>query len=325
MSMLAGAARTSARPGIGELLNGRWAKVTRMAIVALTTIALATVVNVVTPWGYGFGSSAYYLPVGVGLVASVGPIRRSRGLTRIGWLSLAAALGLHAGADGVYSYYRIAFDRNAPFPGLADVFSYSSYFALITAMIVLTFPRWRLADRRWLIEAAIVMVATGTLLWHYGVAPTAAAHDASYWHAAVALGYPLLDLGILTAIVLTTYFSAGPLGPRAFVLGTTGLVWFVTDSSWGYLVTSGNYTSGSPVWVDLCYVSAYWLMAACFVLPPDRSRLAPPSPIPEPGVHAGAFCSPTSPSCRSPWPPSSARSEEMPPRSSPAERSSRWG
>ncbi len=287
MSLMVGGADTSTLPSLSELLNGRWASVTRLAIVALTTVVLGVAVNLATPWGYGFGTAVYYVPVVLGPVLSVGPIRRTCGLERIGWLSLAAALPAHATADGIYSYYRIAFDQNAPFPGVADVFAVAGYVALIAAIALLTFPRWRLKDRRWLVEAAIVMVAAGTLSWQYLMAPMAAATNHSYLDAAVALGYPLLDLGIVTAIVLTVYFSAGPLGPRAFVLGAIGVVWFVTDSIWGYLVTSGNYSGGSPVWVSACYMTSYWLMAACFVLPPDGSRLAPPSPARAPGIGAG--------------------------------------
>jgi len=285
MSMLARGASAAALPGLSELLNGRWARVTRMAIVALTLLALYTAVSAATPWGYDFGTGAYYVPAVLGLAFSVGPIRRSRGIERIGWLSLAAAIAALASGDGMYSYYRLALDRNAPFPGIADAFFYAGYVALIGAMALLTFPRWRLKDRRWLIEAAIVMVAAGTLSWQFVIAPTTAAHDQSYWHAAVGLGYPLLDLAIVTAIVLTVYFSAGPLGPRAFVLGTTGVVWFVTDSVWGYLVTTGNYSGGTPAWVSICFMTGHWLMAACFVLPPDSSRLVPPSPVVDSRAH----------------------------------------
>ena len=286
MSIFAAEASASGLQTFSGLLKGRWASVARLAIVALASITLGVVIDVATPWGYGFGTGVYYLPVAVGVVLSVGPIRRSRGLERIGWLCLAVAVAAHASADGIYSYYRLAFDRNAPFPGIADLFCYGAYMAIIAAIVPLTFPRWRMGDRRWLIEAAIVVVAAGTLSWQFVVVPTAAANAYSYWHAAVALGYPMLDLGIITAIVFTIYLSDGPLGSRAAVLGAMGVVWFVTDSAWGYLVTSGNYGGGSPVWISACYVSAYWLMAACFVLPPDVSRLAPPSPDRATGVRA---------------------------------------
>lgn len=222
MSIFAGGADASALPSLSNFLDGRWASVTRLAIVALTSVALYAAVAVATPWGYQFGTGAYYLPYALGVVLAVGPIRRSRGLERIGWLSLAVASATLAAGDGVYSYYRLAFDRNAPFPGMADVFAYAGYASLIAAMALLTFPRWRLTDRRWLIEAAIVMVAAGSLSWQYVMAPAAVANAHSYWNAAIALGYPLFDLCIVTAIVLTMYFSAGPIGPRAIVWGDRG-------------------------------------------------------------------------------------------------------
>ncbi len=287
MTVMAGGADASAVPGLAELWNGRWASVTRLALVALASIALYAVVAATTPWGYRFGTAVYYLPYALGVVLSVGPIRRSHGLERTGWLSLAVASATLAIGDAIYSYDRLVFDENAPFPGRADVFAYAGYIALVAAMVLLTFPRWRLKDRRWLVEAAIVMVAAGTLSWQYVMAPMAAATNHSYLDAAVALGYPLFDLCIVTAIVLTFYFSAGPLGPRAFVLGVMGVILCITDSAWSYLVTSGNFSGGGPVWVSIGFLVAHWLMAASFVLPRDASRLALPSLARAPGIGTG--------------------------------------
>lgn len=68
-----------------------------------------------------------------------------------------------------------------------------------------------------------------------------------------------------------------------------GVVLCVTDSAWSYLVTSGNFSGGSPAWVSACFIVAHWLMAACFVLPRDTSRLASPSEDRAPGVRVGLW------------------------------------
>ncbi len=221
-------------------------------------------------------SVIYNVPALAGLALAVRAIRHSSGRERVGWACLAIVLAVWGVAEWSYAYYDFVLGAEVPFPGWPDAFYYAGYLAYIPAIPLLTFPEKRLKDRRWVIDVATVMVVCGTVIWHYVVHPVAAAEGYSSFSAMVALGYLLLDFGLLTALVVTLYASGGHFSLRSRVLLMATLALVLADSAYTYAVnTTGYDMSGSPM--DLGWVANYLLIAVAFVLPPEEEKEVTPS------------------------------------------------
>ena len=208
----------------------------------------------------------YNIPATAALALATVPILRSRGRERLGWLCLVLLLATWLVGDWTYSYYDLVRNQETPFPGSADVAYYLGYLAFIAAVPLLTFPARRLQDRRWAFDGAIVMLVAGTISWEYIMKPIAAESGVASFDEAVALGYPLLDLGLLTALVVTLYASGGRFSPAALLLSVAVTFQVVTDAGYTYVVTTTGYDNvGTPL--ELGWLASYVLLAVCFVVP----------------------------------------------------------
>lgn len=206
------------------------------------------------------------------------PILRRRGLERLGWICLAVVLLAWQAGDWTFTFYDFVKNSAAPFPGIADAAYYSGYLAFILAIPLLTFPQSRLKDRRWLIDAAIVIIVAGALAWEYIMRPIVAEGGSDAFGAAVALGYPLLDLALLTTLVVTLYASGGRFSSAALLLTGAGLFQIVSDGAYTYVLTTTGYDNvGNPM--ELGWIAAYLLLAVCALLPNEATR-RPASPRP---------------------------------------------
>ncbi len=211
----------------------------------------------------------YNLPALAGLCLAIPRIRRSRGRERAGFVALAGALLAWQGGDGVFSYYDLVQGADAPFPGIADVLYYAGYVLLLVAVPLLVLPARKLHDRRWVLDACILMAVAGALGWEYLLQPIVAQGEQSTFEAAVALGYPLFNVGLLGVLVVALYAAPRPFSPRALVLLAACAVQVVTESIYTYAVTVSEYdNAGNPL--ELGWLAAYLLIGICFVLPPDR-------------------------------------------------------
>jgi len=167
---------------------------------------------------------------------------------RLAWLCLAFLLASWQTGDWLFSYYDLVRQTEPPFPGYADVAYYAGYVAFIAAIPLLTFPERRLHDRRWLFDAGVVTVIAGTISWEYLLRPIVADSGSGYFEAAVALGYPLFDLVLLTTLVVTL-FAARDRYP-VYVLALIAAVVFqvFTDAGYTYLITTVGYDNvGNPL------------------------------------------------------------------------------
>lgn len=221
-------------------------------------------------------SILFNVPALLALALAPIAVRRSRGRERAGWVCLAVMLVAWQIADWSYAYYAYVLHAEVPFPGLPDLAYYAGYAAFGVAIPLLAFPDHRLRDSRWLIDAGIVMIVAGVFGWEFIMRAMVDAGDATAFSVAVAIGYPLLDLGLLAALVVTFFASGHRLSKRAAVLAVSILVQVITDGLYSYTVNTGAYNElGDPI--DLGWVAAYALIAFAFVLPTE-SR-APEAPV----------------------------------------------
>ncbi len=168
------------------------------------------------------------------------------------WALVAAAMAINAVADTCYNLA-----VTDAYPSFVDAL-YLAYYPLLGAALW-TLTRRRGADRASLLDAAVVAVGSGALIWQYLMVPLM--HDGTSTLAAklVSVGYPAGDLMLLA--FLTRLVLGAPKGARAVqLLGAAGVTMLAADLL--YLATNayGTYQPGSLP--DVGYVLAYLLIAA---------------------------------------------------------------
>ena len=159
--------------------------------------------------------------------------------TRLSWLWVAAGFAVLLPGDIAYSL-ELASGKNPPV-GVADAF-YLGYFVLILGGL-LSFPRVfrnRSDAAMFALDAAIVAIGGGMVLWHFGVQPVIDAAEGSISGAVLLdLAYPLGDL--LTLLGIATVLLRLPPGPRRpsllllslpFVLSLAGdTLWMIAQAN----------------------------------------------------------------------------------------------
>ncbi len=217
----------------------------------------------------------YHVAPITALLLSVIPIARSSGRERLGWISLAFVLLTWDLGDWTYTYYDVRYASEPPFPGLGDLLYYSGYVGFIAAIALLVFPRKRVADRRWMLDAVMVMIVAGASSWVYLLQPILDTGGYSPRHAAIAMGYPLLDFVVLATLVFALYASGGRLQLRSVMLMASAALLVVADGGYTYLISTVGYENiGNPL--DPLWIALYVLMGICFVLPREKPYDAAP-------------------------------------------------
>jgi len=171
----------------------------------------------------------------------------------------------------VLSYPRLT-GRPLPFPSPADVLHLGGYPLVAGGTLLLLRRRSPQAGRDAVIDAAMISVGVGLLVWQYVVDPVGA-HTSTLIARAVSTAYPLMDV-LLLGIAIRLFLE--PLvRPAAFWLLTAGLVLLLAGDvmylvitlaglGWGYLAAG-------------VHLSAQVCVAVAAVHPSMR-RLADPLP-----------------------------------------------
>jgi diguanylate cyclase (GGDEF)-like protein/PAS domain S-box-containing protein len=208
----------------------------------------------------------FHLPGFFALCLVAWRARRSGGAERAGFALIAATLLCWQAGDWFLTYHDYASGARAPFPSLADLCYYAGYAALLIAVPVLVFPVERLRDRRWLLDAAIVVVAAGALAWQFAFTPQIRGGDGTAFAATVALGYPLLNLGLCISLLLSLYGGGRGVSGRALVLGAACLAQIASAPFHIGDLTLGGYHAPGNV-IELGWPLAGALFAAACLVP----------------------------------------------------------
>jgi diguanylate cyclase (GGDEF)-like protein len=165
------------------------------ALVAATAILLTAAA--VTPLSARFVHTTMATAVlFVSLLAVALRVRDERGSLRIAWLCLAGVLVTWFLAD---SY------RTAP---LHHILRMAGYAAFIASLPVLATPRKRSPNQRWVLDALIVTVVAGIFCFETLLRPLTDAVGQTHAIALVALSYPLLDVALAAALIMSLYGGA---------------------------------------------------------------------------------------------------------------------
>jgi diguanylate cyclase (GGDEF)-like protein len=253
-------------------------------------------------WYVGFGAAAvglyYLLPVlqapplcrvavyvlvsaSAAVAIRVG-IHTNRPAYRTPWLLLA--LGQTAYALGDFTFYLDRMVLHVDYyPFVDDAFYLTSYPLMAAGLLLFVrrrTPGWDLASA---IDATIVAVGAGLVMWIYLMAPQLTDTTQSPFARAVSVAYPAMDLMLLTVLVRMVLGHDRAAVPHRMLNAWAGLV-LCADLVYGYQELSGTYDVGN--YLDLMWLSGVLLLGSA-ALHPQMRRLDEPVPVPDPYVGTG--------------------------------------
>src|SRR3954470_22889561 len=211
-----------------------------------------------------------YEAVGISAVAAIwrGNLRHRSGPP---WTAMLIGIALWVGGDSFWNAYRWITGNEAPFPSGADVFYLLAYLPLLLAIALLVRGgRPRASD---LVDASIVGLAAGLVVWFAAIAPSAAAHHNSALTGAVTVIYPTMDYLLLLGVVQLAF--VGGLRNTALRWATAAFATvLVTDIIYARMRVDASFTAAS--YVNIGYFAFYVLLGAAALSPSVREAAAAP-------------------------------------------------
>ena len=188
---------------------------------------------------------------------------RGRGWNRVLWASLGLAMALTALANGPYFGYTLATGRTLPFPSPVDALLLASFPFFGVALVALTRVHGGARRRGSLLDAGVLAIGGGLLLWELMVVPTAAVPLPKLAHQ-VSVAYPVLDVMLFALLV---WFLVGASGRKAstgwvvasFVVLLGGAMEFAAQ------MANGTYAYGGPT--DGLWMLSYLLVGIAALHP----------------------------------------------------------
>ena len=188
------------------------------------------------------------------------------------WWLVAAGTATFICGDTTYDLLTGPLGLVNPFPSVADVLYLCTYPLFAAGLLLFVRARSGTRDRQALIDALIVTIGIGLLLWVFLAAPYMEDSSMTAVEKGFSIAYPLGDVLLLAVMVrLLTGGGAQSWSLRFLTVGTLALL--ASDVLYGLIQLSGSWQTGG--WVDLARIIFYvaWGAAA---LEPDMVHLAEP-------------------------------------------------
>jgi GAF domain-containing protein/HAMP domain-containing protein len=176
------------------------------------------------------------------------------------WLLIGLGLLSYFLADLIWTYLENVLEV-PPFPSISDLFYL--LFAPLALAGLLNLPSAHLHKReRWqyFFNLLTILTATGMLMWHFLIQPTAIASAGDLVSQAVSVAYPISDLVFIAGIVSALLRQTDRDTRSALWWLLLGMGFFVSsDIVFGYTNLAGTYQTGG--WID-----AGWNLAHLFFI-----------------------------------------------------------
>ena len=187
--------------------------------------------------------------------------RRHPSLRKIMFLLAASAV---AAVLGDILYYVVALVENQEvYPSIADLF-YLAVYPLMTISLLLIVrrrtPGW---DGASAIDAGIVAIGAGFLVYEFVIGPTMKSSVADLI-GLVSIAYPAGDL-MLIVVGARLMLGAGPRSAALRFIGANLVLVLATDTVYSYQSINGTFQAGNPL--DAVWMAASFLMAAAMLHP----------------------------------------------------------
>jgi diguanylate cyclase (GGDEF)-like protein len=197
-----------------------------------------------------------------------------RGPARKVWVGLAAGQWLALLANAPYYAYPLVTGTALPFPTVVDLLFLATYPPYVFALWTLAKQRRASDVRGDLLDAMIVFVAGGSIMWTFALEPALHSSGLSVLGHVVAPMYPIMDLALfaMLAQLLVRWARTGAL--RLIVASFMALQ--VADLLYQIMLGSGTFYIGGPT--DGLWMLSYVMMAAAASHPSGNAFARPKGP-----------------------------------------------
>jgi diguanylate cyclase (GGDEF)-like protein/PAS domain S-box-containing protein len=172
-------------------------------------------------------------------IAIVIAVRLWKPQTRLPWYLFAVGQALFVAGDVITYNYPRFFGTDLPFPSVGDVFYLSVYPCLVVGILWLIRLRNPGGDRDSVIDSLIVAIGVGTVSWVFLLSPLARDPEVTLLQKLTAMGYPVMDLILLTVVVRLA-IGGGRRAPAFYLMAGATLALFVTDFRYSYISVQGD-------------------------------------------------------------------------------------
>ncbi len=152
-----------------------------------------------------------------------------------------------------------------PYPAISDLLYLSVYPCLVAGLILIVRRRGAGRDRGSLIDAAMIAIGVGTLSWVFLISPYVTDMTLSGLVKFVSMGYPVMDMLLLT-VAIRLAVGSGRRVPSFYLMLTAIVALFVTDAMYGWLQLHDGYIPGSG-FLEIGWISFYVLFGAAALHP----------------------------------------------------------
>ncbi len=185
-------------------------------------------------------------------------IRRNQPANVAAWWLLATGIGLFVAGDIAWDVAVHVFHHGATSVPSSDVIYLAAYPFLVAGLLRLCLTGQR-RNRGVIVDAAVVSLAAGGLLWELCVAPTIDSATGSTFDRVVTVAYPMMDVLLVVAVVYAA-LSLTSWVPAATLLVGGVAMQLAADSIYARLSAEGAL--GSTRWLDPFWPASYVLVAA---------------------------------------------------------------
>jgi hypothetical protein len=172
------------------------------------------------------------------------------------WSLLSAATASWAGAEIIWAAYDLALRREVPIPSPADIGYLGAIPLSIAALLVHPATRSSgLRGIRRMFDGTLAATALLFISWVAVLGPLWRSNGPGTWEGLVSLAYPFGDVVMIFFVVLAISAMTGATRRYLWCLFGGLLVMALTDSTYSYLTSVHDYTSGDVL--DGGWVAAY--------------------------------------------------------------------
>lgn len=153
-----------------------------------------------------------------------------------------------------------------PFPSPADVFYFLFFPFIIGAILMLPGLSLERQDRiKWVLDISIIILSTGLLYWNFILGPKINVSETGKVNTALSILYATLSLTVfyLIIILLTFKFRKGR-QTTLILLAISLFCFFFGESSYAYLVATGNYETGNMLDISWMLFNSFAALAAIY-------------------------------------------------------------
>lgn len=179
--------------------------------------------------------------------------------TRRAWRSIGGAWLAYTIGNTIYLYYEVIL-HSSPFPSWADAGYICFYPLMLNGLLCFaTTLRTRVERLRFGLDAGMILLGGGMLLWYFLLLPIALAPHLGFLDSLLSLGYPVLSMVLLFGIASVLLRRPSKNNRCALCFLLVGIaVYAIADLIYGYQNLAGTYRSGT--WADGLYSGAHFIV-----------------------------------------------------------------